>query len=47
MYNMMTIVNTSGKYLKAVLRVNPKSFHHKGKNIFFFFLEQYEMMDVN
>ena len=47
MYNMMTIVNTSGRYLNPVLRVNPNSFHHKGKKIFFFYLEQHEMMDVN
>ena len=47
MYNMMTIVNTSGRYLNAVLRVNPNSFHHKEKKIFFFYLEQHEMMDVN
>ena len=37
MYNMITIVNTAVLvYLKVVKRVNPKSSHHKGKNIFFF-----------
>lgn len=42
--NMMAIVNTSLWYLKVVNRVDPKTSHHKKKNLHFLYL--YEMMNV-
>ena len=46
----MSIVNAAVWYLKVIKRVDPKSSHHKGENLFFFFssfLYLHEMMDAN
>ena len=34
MYNMINIMNTAACYTLKLLRVNPKSSHHKGKILF-------------
>ena len=36
-YNMINIINTTVCYIWKLLRVNPKSFHHKEKFIFLLF----------
>ena len=42
---MMITGNTAIWYIFKMLRVDPESFYHKGKNFLFWYL--YEMMDVN
>ena len=49
MYNIKNVTNTAVCYTQVLLRINPKSSHHKKKKFFSISLTLYlfEMMDVH